>query len=432
MNNAMGAQNRRYKYEYFDGRVVEGLTLQDALDLEKADKEEQQKTKKTSKAQEVMAKLEQLSNSGNYTLEGALALAAKNQVSDDPNVQAYIKSMADSMINKSASKDFGFDQQASGNVPAQNRQSQPSGNTLSTLSNNETSSFDDTGKLENFFSGWNVQDGKSSYTNPAPSASPASGSGNTVLSAFQGGSQQPTMPQQGQERQNDFITRLPGELQQYIKRTGLSVADYETPVREYLVKRDAAGFYKSIANLVEAKRKADQALENNDRERAFGLTKDLYGKAPMSGPDGSESFNADDITKGKVSFGTERLESPVSRSEHKSYSYSSGGGGGQTNENLVKLQEARTNLIKVLNESGLDNVTKSNMLNGIDSQIEQEAKRSGYMAPAKVSENEIKQLNDAKAWLDQQDSLKENKRDARYNQVKSAYEAMKQKYGIRF
>lgn len=426
-----------FDYEADDGTVYRGLSITEALKMKQDDEVKSTSKAKVQKVSNVMSQLEQMANSGNYSLEGAMALAAKNQVSDDPNVLAYIKSMADDMVNKNSAKEFGFDQQQTvqpiGNTLSGNQPQSPasSGNTLSSWSvgspdfNEPTLSPDneaiaDKVKIDPNAAPWSSQNASSSAT------------GNTVLSALQGGGQTvPLVPQQKpQDQQNDFVTRLPGEMQQYIGRTGLSAAEYETPVRQLLVNRDYAAFYKTIAGLVNEKRKADEALENNDRERAFGLTKDLYGKAPMSGPDGSSSFSPDDVARGKVSFGTERLESPISRSEHKSYSYSRGGGSSNSNEGLTKLMAQRTEFIKEIRESGLSSEEKTNEIRKYNSFIDQEAKKSGYNLPKVLDKSVVKWLGEASSWLDEQRKLPEKKRHAGYSAALRDYEAKKVEYGI--
>jgi hypothetical protein len=416
--------DRLYAYRFDDGRYFPNLTIEEA---DKYDKQE----KKEKNVAKTMNDLEQMANSGNYSLEGAMALASKNQVADDPNVQAYIKSMADDMVNKGAREQFGFDQQFSGNMPAQTQQAvSSSGNTLSSWSSG-TPDFNPPALSEENQA---IADNVELDRNAAPwsSQSNSSGSGNTVASALSGNQQQQSsaLQQQVQEPENELFTRLPVKFQQMIKRTGLSDAEYEMPVRKYLASRDFASFSKDIAAAVESKLKLDQALENNDRERAFGLMKDLYGKAPIGGPGGSDTFTAEDLTKGKVSFGTDRLPTPVSRTEHKSYSYTSGGGNGKTNEGLIKLMSDRNEFIKTLREGGLSVEEKTNAIRQYNSFIEQEAKRSGYNIPKVLDKSVVKWFNDASTWFEEQKALPENKRHPGYSAALLDYENKKAEYGI--
>jgi hypothetical protein len=416
--------DRLYAYRFDDGRYFPNLTIEEA---DKYDKQE----KKEKNVAKTMNDLEQMANSGNYSLEGAMALASKNQVADDPNVQAYIKSMADDMVNKGAREQFGFDQQFSGNMPAQTQQAvSSSGNTLSSWSSG-TPDFNPPALSEENQA---IADNVELDRNAAPwsSQSNSSGSGNTVASALSGNQQQQSsaLQQQVQEPENELFTRLPVKFQQMIKRTGLSDAEYEMPVRKYLASRDFASFSKDIAAAVESKLKLDQALENNDRERAFGLMKDLYGKAPITGPDGSSSFTADDVTKGKVSFGTDRLPAQVSKSESHSYQHYIGAGGkGNTTEGLVKLLADRTAYIQSLRESGLSDDEKTNDIRKYNAFIDQEAKRAGFKLPKVISKDDAKWFLEAKRELDAQEALEPKKRHPGYAAAKRDYENKKADFG---
>jgi hypothetical protein len=267
-----------FDYKSYDGKIYEGLSISDALLLKQKDEEKKSAGDKTAKAQEVMAKLEQLSTSGNYSLEGAMALAAKNQVFDDPNVQAYIKNMGDDLINKNTDAQFGIGNRQNMGVPPPSTQQAPA-NTLSGMSSGPvfgeqglpSTEGDDTAELERFFSGWNNNSsGGSSYSPPPEQATPPAG--NTVLSALNGGQPAMTPPTQEQP-QNSFITRLPNEMQQFIKRTGLSEAEYELPVREYLIKRDWVKLSKDIRGLTVERIKRQQLLDLEELKQSGESTR---------------------------------------------------------------------------------------------------------------------------------------------------------------
>lgn len=416
----MGSEDRIYKYKQKDGSYIYGLTYKEAQDKEDEEK-------KLDRVSSVMDQLDQMASSGNYSLEGAYTLAARNRVADDPNVQAYIKNMADDMVNKNAREQFGFDQQFSGNMPAQAQQTVPSsGNTLSSWSSGTPDFNPPTLSPENEQIAQSIELDKNAA--PWSSQSNSSGSGNTVASALSGNQSQPSSSPQ--QQQNDFLSRLPNEMQQYIKRSGLSESMVEGPVREYLIKKDGPVFLKAISALVKEQATLESNLRAAEEERNLNFTRDLYGKAPITGPDGSQSFTTDDAARGKVSFDTRRLESPISRSEHKSYNYSSGGGGGQTNEGLIKLMSDRTEFIKSLNESELTYEQKTNAINQFNAFIDQEAKRSGYSLPKVLDKSVVKWFNDASTWLEEQKALPEKKRHPGYAAALNDYNAKKAEYGI--
>lgn len=423
-----------FDYKSYDGKIYEGLSISDALLLKQKDEEKKSAGDKTAKAQEVMARLEQLSTSGNYSLEGAMALAAKNQVFDDPNVQAYIKSMADDMVNKNTDAQFGIGNRQNMGVPPPSTQQAPA-NTLSGMSSGPvfgeqgqpSTEGDDTAELERFFSGWkNNSSGGSSYSPPPEQATPPAG--NTVLSALNGG--QPAMNQPAPEQeQNKFMAQLPAKMQDFIKTTGLDETEYTIPIRKYLAGNQKE-FYKEIGDLVKTKSDAMQKIQEAKMKLNLDFSKDIIGKLPMTGPNGSKSVTTDDFSHGKVTFGTEPLPSPINKSEHHSYNHTIGGGSANSNEELTKLMAQRTEFIKGIRESGLSSEEKTNEIRKYNSFINQEAKRSGYNLPKVLDKSVVKWLGEADSWLDEQKKLPEKKRHAGYSAALRDYEAKKAEYGI--